>query len=145
MNIFNSSAVRNHWQDYLELTKPRVVALMILTSIIGMLLAVPGLVPLDILLLGNLGIALCAGSAATINHLVDRHVDLRMRRTHNRPIATGRVEPRDALIFAAVLGILGTWILVTWINLLTALLTLASLLGYAVIYTLSLKRACSWC
>lgn len=136
-----SSALRNHWHDYLELTKPRVVALMILTSVIGMLLAVPGMVPLDVLILGNLGIALCAGSAATINHLVDRHVDTRMRRTHNRPVATGRVEPREALIFAAALGIVGTWILVVWTNTLTALLTLASLLGYAVIYTLYLKRA----
>lgn len=140
MSIF-SSAIRNHWHDYLELTKPRVVALMILTSVIGMLLAVPGMVPLDVLVLGNLGIALCAGSAATINHLVDRHVDTRMRRTHNRPVATGRVEPREALIFAAALGVIGTWILVTWTNTLTALLTLASLLGYAVIYTLYLKRA----
>src|SRR6056300_1402310 len=140
MSIF-SSALRNHWHDYLELTKPRVVALMILTSVIGMLLAVPGMVPLDVLVLGNLGIALCAGSAATINHLVDRHVDMRMRRTHNRPVATGRVEPREALIFAAALGLVGTGILVTWTNTLTALLTLASLLGYAVIYTLYLKRA----
>ena len=127
--------------DYLELTKPRVVALMILTSVIGMLLAVPGMVPLDVLILGNLGIALCGGSAAAVNHLVDRRIDLRMARTRNRPIATGRVEPIPAAIFAGVLGVVGTWILVVYINTLTAVLTGFALLGYAVVYTLWLKRA----
>ncbi len=129
------------WQDYLELTKPKVVALMILTAIIGMFLAVPGMVPLPALLFGNLGIALCAGSAAAINHLVDRHVDMRMARTFNRPVAAGRVEPRQALVFAAVLGLSGMAILLTFVNAVTAWLTLASLIGYAVIYTLFLKRA----
>lgn len=129
------------WRDYLELTKPRVVALMILTAVIGMLLAVPGMVPLDVLILGNLGIALCAGSAATVNHLVDRHIDLKMARTLNRPVATGRVDPRRATVFAAVLGLAGIYVLVEHINPLTAWLTLASLVGYAVIYTMFLKRA----
>ncbi len=129
------------WRDYLELTKPNVVALMILTSLIGMFLAVPGMVPLDVLVLGNLGIALCAGSAATVNHLVDRHVDLKMARTHNRPVATGRLEPVRAVVFAGVLGLGGMGILLVFINALTAWLTLASLVGYAVIYTLFLKRA----
>ncbi|MEX2964018.1 heme o synthase [Microbulbifer sp. TYP-18] len=129
------------WRDYYELTKPRVVMLMILTSVIGMLLAVPGMVPLDVLLLGNLGIALCAGSAAAVNHLVDRHIDLKMARTHNRPIARGRVEPHKALLFALLLGCAGMTILITFINPLTAWLTLASLLGYAVVYTMFLKRA----
>lgn len=129
------------WRDYLELTKPRVVALMILTAIIGMFLAVPGMVPLDVLLLGNLGIALCAGSAATINHLVDRHIDRKMARTFNRPVATGRVEPRQAMVFAFVLGMAGLGLLLSCINALTAWLTLASLLGYALVYTLFLKRA----
>ncbi len=129
------------WRDYLELTKPNVVALMILTSLIGMFLAVPGMVPLDVLVLGNLGIALCAGSAATVNHLVDRQVDLKMARTHNRPVATGRVDPVRAVLFAAVLGFAGMAILLVFINALTAWLTLASLVGYAVIYTLFLKRA----
>ncbi len=141
MSNIEGKTIQIHWRDYLELTKPRVVALMILTSIIGMLLAVPGAVPLDVLIMGNLGIALCAGSAAAVNHLVDRQVDIRMHRTHNRPIATGRIGPREALIFAAVIGVLGSWVLVVWTNLLTAVLTLASLLGYAVIYTLFLKRA----
>ena len=129
------------WRDYLELCKPKVVALMLLTSVIGMLLATPGLVPWDILILGNLGIALCAGSAATINHLVDRRIDIKMQRTHNRPIAKGRVEPQQALIFAFIIGALGMMILLVFINPLTAWLTLASLLGYALVYTLYLKRA----
>ena len=140
----HSSALRTgnvHWKDYLELTKPKVVALMILTSVIGMCLATPGLVPLDIFFFGNLGIALCAGSAAVINHVVDRQIDLVMARTHKRPVATGRVEPFQALLFAAAIGVIGMAILIFLINPLTAWLTFASLVGYAVIYTLLLKRA----
>lgn len=129
------------WRDYLELTKPRVVALMILTSVIGMLLAVPGMVPISVLILGNLGIALCAGAAAAVNHLVDRQVDTRMARTRNRPVATGRLEPIKAAAFAAAIGSLGVFILVFYINVLTAVLTVLSLVGYAVVYTLWLKRA----
>lgn len=132
---------RAGWRDYLEMCKPTVVALMILTSLIGMLLAVPGMVPLDVLILGNLGIALCAGSAATVNHLVDRHVDQQMARTHNRPMARGRVEPVQAIAFALVTGVLGMTVLMVFINPLTAWLTLASLVGYAFIYTMFLKRA----
>lgn len=138
----NTLGARNaHWQDYLELTKPKVVALMILTSVIGMCLATPGLVPLKILVFGNLGIALCAGSAAVVNHIVDRQIDTIMARTHNRPVATGRVEPFQALLFALVIGSLGMAILLLMINPLTAWLTFASLVGYAVVYTLILKRA----
>jgi len=132
---------QQNWRDYYELTKPNVVLLMLLTSLIGMLLASPSLVSLDILVLGNLGIGLCAGAAATINHLVDRHVDTKMARTFNRPVAKGRVEPQNALLFAMVLGAMGMSILFVWINALTAWLTFASLVGYAVIYTLFLKRA----
>lgn len=129
------------WRDYYELCKPNVVLLMLLTSVIGMFMAVPGMVPWDVLILGNLGIALCAGSAAAVNHLVDQRIDIQMARTHDRPIAQGRVNNRNAGIFAALLGGLGMAILLIWINALTAWLTLASLLGYAVIYTLFLKRA----
>jgi protoheme IX farnesyltransferase len=129
------------WRDYLELTKPNVVALMILTSLIGMFLAVPGMVPLDVLIFGTLGLALCAGSAATVNHLVDRQIDTKMARTFNRPVATGRVAPINAILFAAILGLSGMGILLIFVNPLTAWLTLASLLGYAVVYTLFLKRA----
>ncbi|MGO0309493.1 heme o synthase [Endozoicomonas acroporae] len=130
-----------HWKDYLELTKPKVVALMILTSVIGMYLATPGWVPLDILFFGNLGIALCAGAAAVINHVVDRQIDTVMARTHNRPVATGRVEPLQAVIFAFIIGSLGMAMLFVLVNPLTAWLTFASLMGYAVVYTLILKRA----
>ena len=129
------------WRDYIELTKPNVVLLMILTSIIGMFMAVPGMVPLHVLLLGNLGIALCAGAAATVNHLIDQRVDQRMARTHNRPIAQGRVNNLQATVFAAVLAGVGLFVLVRWVNLLTAWLTMASLVGYAFVYTLFLKRA----
>ena len=135
------SNTRPLWKDYLELCKPRVVALMLLTSLIGMLLAVPGMVPIDILFFGNLGIALCAGSAATINHLVDRRIDVKMQRTHNRPVAKGRVEPQKALLFAFLTGAVGMAVLFVFINALTAWLTLASLTGYALIYTMFLKRA----
>lgn len=129
------------WRDYYELCKPRVVLLMLLTSIIGMFMATPGMVPWQVLVFGNLGIALCAGSAAAVNHLVDRRIDLVMARTHDRPVAQGRVDAMHAILFALVLGVLGMTILITQINQLTAWLTLASLLGYAVIYTLWLKRA----
>ncbi len=129
------------WRDYKELTKPNVVLLMILTAAIGMFMAVPGMVPLRILILGNLGIALCAGSAATVNHLVDQRIDRQMARTHKRPVAQGRLEPWQAAVFAAIIGGLGMAILLIWINALTAWLTFASLLGYAVVYTMFLKRA----
>ena len=133
--------VRAGWRDYLELTKPKVVALMIITSAIGMLLASEQAVPWSTLLLGNLGIALCAGSAAAINHVVDRRIDIHMARTQRRPLAQGRVEPLNAVLFAILLGSAGLAVLLSWTNTLTALLTLASLLGYALIYTAFLKRA----
>lgn len=129
------------WRDYKELTKPNVVLLMILTSVIGMFMAVPGMVPLQVLVLGNLGIGLCAGAAAAVNHLVDQRVDQKMTRTHNRPIAQGRISNLQAALFAAVLGGLGMTILLVWINPLTAWLTFASLVGYAFVYTMFLKRA----
>ncbi len=133
--------VRASWRDYKELTKPNVVLLMIITSAIGMFMAVPGMVPLDALVLGNLGIALCAGAAAAINHLVDERIDQRMARTSRRPVAQGVIGPRQAALFALVLGALGMTILLVWVNPLTAWLTLLSLLGYAVVYTMFLKRA----
>lgn len=129
------------WRDYKELTKPNVVLLMILTSAIGMFMAVPGMVPLDVLIVGNLGIALCAGAAAAVNHLVDQRIDLEMARTNNRPVARGRVSNIQAAVFAAVIGGLGMAMLYIFINPLTAWLTLASLVGYAFVYTMFLKRA----
>ena len=114
---------------------------MIITSAIGMLLSTPGAISWQVLLLGNLGIALCAGSAAAINHVVDRRIDIHMARTRRRPLAQGRVHPVNALLFALVLGLAGMGILLIGVNALTAWLTLGSLLGYAVIYTSFLKRA----
>ena len=115
--------------------------LMILTSLVGMFLAVPGMVPLDVLILGNLGIALVAASGAVVNHLIDRKIDIIMKRTHNRPVAQGRVEPLQAGIFAIVIGVAGMAILLFWVNPLSAWLTLASFVGYAFIYTGYLKHA----
>jgi protoheme IX farnesyltransferase len=132
---------RATWRDYKELTKPNVVLLMILTSAIGMFMAVPGMVPLNALILGNLGIAMCAGAAAAVNHLVDQRIDQRMSRTHKRPLAQGRLGTRQAALFALIMGGLGMAILLIWVNALTAWLTLASLLGYAFVYTMFLKRA----
>ena len=146
MSEENAAAAGRHheavsWRDYYELCKPNVVLLMLLTSVIGMFMAVPGMVPWRVLVFGNLGIALCAASAAAVNHLVDRRIDLIMARTHNRPIAQGRVKTLNAGIFGGALCVIGMAILFVEINALTAWLTFASLLGYAVIYTLYLKRA----
>jgi protoheme IX farnesyltransferase len=129
------------WRDYLELTKPKVVVLMLITSLVGMFLATRAGVPWTVLVFGNLGIALCAGGAAAVNHVVDRRIDALMARTHKRPLAEGRVSPAAALTFALVLALLGQALLLTFTNPLTAWLTLASLLGYAVVYTGFLKRA----
>ena len=134
-------AERPIWRDYFELTKPKVVALMLLTVVIGMLVAEPGLPGLGVVFFGNLGIALLSGSAAVINHVVDHEVDQRMARTRRRPVATGRVSTPDALGFSVSLGLAGMIVLIWQVNMLTAWLTLASLVGYAGIYTLFLKRA----
>lgn len=128
---------------FVELCKPRVVAVMIFTAVIGELLADPGGFPLNALVLGNLGIALAAGSAAAINHLLDQQIDRRMARTHRRPIPAGTVSTRDAALFAAAIGAAGLGILFVFVNVLTALLTVASLMGYAFVYTGFLKRATS--
>jgi len=130
-----------NWRDYLELCKPGVVALMVFTAVVGMLLATPGDIPWNALTIGNLGIALSAGSAAAVNHLVDRQVDARMARTRKRPLPTGHIQTGNAVTFAALLGALGLGILYFLVNPLTAYLTFASLIGYAFIYTLYLKRA----
>lgn len=136
-----SDTLMARWPDFLELTKPRVVALMLITALIGMCMAVPGFVPWEPLILGNLGIGLCAGAAAAINHVVDERIDQEMSRTTNRPVATGRVSQTEALLFAALLAVLGAGLLAYTINVLTAVLTVASLVGYAFIYTMFLKRA----
>lgn len=136
-----SASLLARWPDFLELTKPRVVALMLITAVIGMCMAVPGFVPWQPLVLGNIGIAFCAGAAAAINHVVDERIDQKMSRTTNRPVAQGRVSQTEAIAFAAVLAFLGAALLAITINVLTAVLTVASLVGYAFIYTMFLKRA----
>jgi protoheme IX farnesyltransferase len=129
------------WRDYFSLTKPRVVALIVLTSVVGTLLAVPGWPPLSALVLGNLGVALAAGSAAAINHLLDRRIDAQMARTRDRPLPSGHLQVAHALWFALALGAAAMLLLGYWVNVLTALLTFASLIGYAIVYTVWLKRA----
>jgi len=138
-----SPAATAIWRRYLELTKPKVVALITFTAIVGTLLASPGMPPLDALIWGNLGIALASACAATINQVLDRRIDEQMNRTRTRPLPTGQLNERQALIFAAVLGVTAMAILSFLVNLLTAVLTFLSLIGYAVIYTVWLKRATS--
>lgn len=129
------------WRDFYEMCKPRVVMLMILTSMVGMFLAVPGMVPLDVLILGNIGIALVAGSGAVVNHLIDRKIDVLMKRTHNRPLPQGRVDTTQTTLFAVTLCAVGMVVLWFGVNPLCAWLTLASFIGYAFIYTGYLKHA----
>ena len=129
------------WRDYLELCKPRVVALMLLTVVVGMYLATPGWVPINLLLLSLLGIGCTASSAAAINHLVDKRIDAIMMRTRKRPIARGRVSARQAVCFASAMGIIGLSVLALFVNMLTAVLSFVTLIGYAGIYTGYLKRA----
>ena len=128
-------------REYYELTKPRVVMLIVFTAIVGMFLATPGLVPLDAFVFGTVGISLMAASAAAINQLLDRHVDARMARTCGRPLVTGMLSVRESVSFASALGIGGFVVLYLWVNPLTAWLTFVTLVGYAGVYTLYLKRA----
>ena len=129
------------WRDYLELCKPNVVLLIVFTAVVGMLLAAPGMVPLDALVFGTLGIGMAAGSAAAINHVVDRKIDAVMGRTSGRPLPQGAVSTRDAMAFALVVGAIAMAVLWLMVNPLTALLTFLSLIGYAVVSTMYLKRA----
>lgn len=129
------------WRDYWEMTKPRVVALMLLTVLVGMYLSTPGWVPIPLLLFTLVGISLSAGSAAVINHLADQKIDAIMARTHNRPMPQGRVSTPKALLFAVLIGVGGLSLLAVKVNQLTAFLTFLSLIGYAFIYTFFLKHA----
>jgi len=138
-----SKSIRSQatWRDYYEMTKPRVVMLLLLTALVGMCLATETWIDPQVLVFGMLGIGLLSSSAAVINHVVDYKIDSLMARTFNRPVATGKVSPKRALIFAFVIGAIGFVFLALFVNMLTAWLTLASLVGYAVIYTSYLKRA----
>jgi protoheme IX farnesyltransferase len=126
---------------YLELCKPRVVYLIVFTAVVGMFLAVPGWPPWNALIAGTLGIGLAAASAAAINHLLDQRIDAVMARTRHRPLPTGQLSVQQVLSFAFALGLLSMVLLVTWVNTLTAVLTFLSLIGYAIVYTVWLKRA----
>ena len=129
------------WRDFLELTKPKVSLLIVFTAVVGMVLASPGWVPLPALIFGTLGIALASGSAAAFNHVLDRRIDAQMNRTRLRPLPAGHMQERQAVAFAAALAVLSMLILCTGVNGLTALLTFCALIGYAMVYTLWLKRA----
>lgn len=132
---------RAAWRDYYEMTKPNVVLLLLLTALVGMCLASETWIPAQTLIIGLFGIGALSSAAAVVNHVVDHEIDSKMARTVNRPVAKGRVSSKQALMFALVLGVLGFAALDLWINRLTAVLTLAGLVGYAGIYTLFLKRA----
>ena len=133
------SRASHRFDNYWQLTKPRVVAAIVFTAIVGMLLAAPGLPPLDLMLRAAIGIWLAASSAAALNHVLDRKFDAEMRRTRQRPLPSGQLSTGAALIFASALGVLSMLILLS-VNVLTALLTLASLIGYSVVYTVWLKH-----
>ncbi len=126
---------------FVGLCKLRVVALIVFTAMVGMALSTPGLVPLAPFVFGTLGIALAASSAAALNHVIDRRIDARMIRTRHRPLPTGALKEREAIGFALVLALSSMLVLAVLVNPLTALLTFFSLIGYAVIYTVWLKRA----
>jgi protoheme IX farnesyltransferase len=128
-------------REYIELGKPRVVALIVFTAVVGMFLATPGFVPLNALIFGTLGIALASASAAGFNQILDRRADAEMARTRGRPLPTGQLTTRQAVIYSATIGVIGMIILFLLVNPLTAVLTFLSLIGYSVIYTLYLKRA----
>ncbi|SBS36301.1 Protoheme IX farnesyltransferase [Marinomonas aquimarina] len=140
-SISEASITDVSWKDYYHLCKPRVVAVLLLTALVGMCLADSRLPnPLQ-LFVALLGIGLCASSAAAFNHVLDRRFDVMMARTRHRPLPTGHLRPSQAIAFACIIGVIGFLVLFEWVNPLTAYLTLASLLGYAVIYTAFLKRA----
>lgn len=129
------------WRDYYQLTKPKVVALLLLTAWVGMMLAQPGLPALEVLVVSMIGIGLLSSAAAALNHVLDQRIDAQMARTHHRPVARGRISTERAVVFSLVLAATGFVVLYAAVNPLTAWLTLASLFGYAVVYTMYLKRA----
>lgn len=140
-NHFSISHIFINWRAYYDITKPKVVALLVLTALVGMSLSVPGGLPWQLLFPAMLGIALLSSAAAAINHIVDEKIDTIMGRTHNRPLPEGRITVINAIVFAISIALLGFIILYALVNPLTAFLTLAGLVGYSFIYTMYLKRA----
>ncbi|MCK5831571.1 MAG: heme o synthase [Methylococcales bacterium] len=128
------------WKNYLELCKPKVVVLLVFTAIVGMLLSVPGIPPLENLIYGTIGIGLASSSAAAVNHFIDQKADAEMSRTQKRPLPSGELSSMNVLVFAGVIGLIAMIVLVVFVNTLTAVLTFLSLIGYAVIYTIYLKH-----
>ena len=137
-NVESSGAT---WRDYYEITKPRVVALLVLTALVGMCLSVPGVIPWQLLIPAMLGIGMLSSAAAAINHIVDQRIDSVMARTHKRPLPNGRISQNSAIAFATGLALLGFLMLYVLVNPLTAWLTLSGLVGYGFVYTMYLKRA----
>ncbi len=138
---FNAQAATSYFGNCLALTKPRVTALIVFTAVIGMFLATPGMVPLDILLAATIGIGMSSGAAAAFNHLVEQKIDAKMARTRGRPLPTGQMTSKQTLLFSTVMAVIGLSILYFFVNPLTMWLTFATFIGYAVIYTVFLKPA----
>ncbi len=136
-----STGTAQRLRAFYSLTKPRVVSLIVFTAVIGMFLATPGVVPLHVLLAGTAGIAFVAGAAAAMNCLVEHRIDAKMRRTSWRPLPQGELSPAQTLAFAGALGGIGLWLLHHYVNTLTMWLTLATFVGYAIVYTVILKPA----
>ncbi|MDF2182347.1 heme o synthase [Neptuniibacter sp. CAU 1671] len=139
--VFAVSEAPIGWRDYLILCKPNVVLVMLITAAVGMFVAVPSLPDPVKVIVGLIGIGMAAASAAAVNHVMDRRIDEKMARTKGRPLPQGRLTAAQALTFSAIVGTVGISLLVIWVNPLTAWLTLASLVGYALVYTVWLKRA----
>ena len=137
------SAIKSvSWRDYYDLCKPKVVALLLLTSMVGVVLASPrGEISLFVLVMSTLGIGFAAAAGAVINQVVERENDARMARTEGRPLPQGKVTQQNAFIFAVLLAAASVFVLTAWVNVLTAVLTFASMIGYAVVYTMYLKKA----
>ena len=129
------------WRDFYALCKPKIVAMIVFTAIVGMFLSTPGMIPIDAFLFGSLGIGLAAASAAAINHIVDEKIDSMMARTNSRPLPKGKLSSYSAIIFALCLSVLSLLVLTVFVNMLTAVLTMVSLVGYGFVYSMYLKRA----
>jgi len=132
--------ITNHYRHFIILCKPKVVLLLLVTAMVGMRLATTGDIKVDIMIIATIGIGLAASSAAVINHVVDINIDAQMKRTERRPLVAGTVKRSHALIFSLVLASIAMWLLVSYVNILTAMLSLAGLIGYAFIYTIFLKH-----
>jgi len=140
-DLIQKTANNATWKDYLELTKPKVVLLILITAVVGMFMATPGMVPWNVLIIATIGIGFASGGAAVVNHVVDQKIDAIMARTLKRPVASGKISDKNAIIFASLLSISSLIMLYFLINPLTALLTFFGLVGYAFVYTMYLKRA----